>query len=466
MELTPPPGKFQGRHAVVIGASISGLLAARVLSAHFDRVTLFDRDALPSGTENRKGVPQGRHGHGLLASGFQGLKRLFPTLEQELLDAGAVQGDIVGSIRWFQHGHYKAKFQSGVGGLLLSRPLLECTVRRQVARLQNVTIEDNIHVIGLVTHDGRVEGVRLQRPSWVETVPADLVVDTSGRSSRSPEWLEELGYSRPAVEEVRVDLGYTTRTFRRRPTDLGGDSGAIVAPRPPDEKRAGFILAMEGDRWIVAMGGWLGDHAPTDPEGWLEYARTLARPDIYEVVKDAEPLSDAVKYVFPSNLRRRYDQLTTFPSRYLVMGDALCSFNPLYGQGMSVATLETLTLSDCLNAAASVDDLWRPFFKKAGRVIDTPWTIAAGSDFAFSGVTGTRPSGTGAVNWYMNYVHRAASVDRHVCRTFFDVANLLRPATALFTPAVVARVVRACWFPARAGKQPASPKGQRLAETA
>jgi hypothetical protein len=276
---------------------------------------------------------------------------------------------------------------------------------------------------------------------------SDLVVDASGRGSRSSDWLEQLGYERPAVEEVEVDLGYTTRMFRRRPTDLGGDKGAVIAPRPPADMRAGFMLATEGDRWTVTIGGWLGNHAPTDAEGFLEFSRTLCRPDVYDVIKDSEPLTDAVKYVFSSNQRRRFDRLKTFPGRYLVMGDALSSFNPLYGQGMSVATLEAQALGECLAAAPSLERIWRPFFKAAGRIIETPWTIAAGSDFAFRGVTGTRPPGTTIVNWYLDRVHFAASTDRRVCRAFFDVANLLRPPTTLFHPPMVARVARACLFP-------------------
>ena len=468
MHAVPPAGSHQGNHAVVIGASISGLLAARVLSAHFDRVTLFDRDGLPASIDHRNGVPQGRHGHGLLASGFRGLTRLFPALEGELLEAGAVPGDVIGTVRWFQHGHYKARFQSGLGGLLLSRPLLEGTLRRHVRRLPNVGIFEGSHVQALLAGNGRVDGVRVHMGGGpAEPVTADLVVDASGRGSRSPDWLEAMGYRRPATEEVRVDLGYTSRIYRRRLADLGGDNGAILAPRPPHEMRVGFMLAMEGDRWIVTLGGWLGNHAPTDARGYLAFARTLSRPDLYDVIKDAEPLTEAVKYVFPSNLRRRYERLTRFPGRYLVMGDALSSFNPLYGQGMSVATLEALALEECLNAAPSVDQVWRPFFKAAGGIIDTPWTIAAGGDFAFPGVTGTRPMGTGLVNWYLDRVHRAASVDRRVCRAFFDVANLLQPPPTLFRPGIVARVARECLLPGRA-PAPAVPldsEGRRLIET-
>jgi 2-polyprenyl-6-methoxyphenol hydroxylase-like FAD-dependent oxidoreductase len=201
---------------------------------------------------------------------------------------------------------------------------------------------------------------------------------------------------------------------------------------------------MEEDRWIVSIGGWTGDYAPTDPQGFLEFARSLARPDIYEVIKDAEPLTDAITYRFPSNLRRRYEKLDRFPERLVVMGDAICSFNPIYGQGMSVTALEALALDACLDRGAPADKLWQPFIQEAARIIETPWTIAAGSDFAFRGVTGTKPAGTDVVNWYLERVHRAASKDRVVCRAFFDVANLLAPAPTLFHPRVVGRVIKGC----------------------
>ena len=438
-----------GSHAVVVGASIAGLLAARVLSRRFDRVTLVDRDALPV-RGHRRGVPQGHHGHGLLASGLGALKTLFPNLESALRDAGAVPGDVIGDIRWFQQGYYKAKFHGGFPGLLLSRPLLEGTLRDQVHQIANVRVREETHVRGLLTdaQRRRVTGVRVQRAhAAAEDLAATLVVDTGGRAARSPEWLEALGYPVPAAESVDIGLGYTTRTFRRRPQDLGGDIGAIIAPRPPHQTRVGFALAMEGDRWIVTLGGWLGDHAPADPAGYLAFAQSLSRPDIYDLVKAAEPLTEAVTYAFPANLRRRYERLSRFPERYLVMGDALCSFNPFYGQGMSVAALEALALEACLAKRPALDALWRPFFKHASRIIDTPWMIACGSDFAFHGVTGPKPAATDAVNWYLDHVHRTAATDRVVCRAFFDVANLLKPSGTLFRPGVAARVLKGCFRP-------------------
>ena len=441
----PPPGRFHGNHAIVIGASISGLLAARVLSAHFDRVTVLDRDALPSGIANRGAVPQGHHGHGLLASGLRGLMTLFPGLERDLIDAGAIPGDVVGNIRWFQHGYYKAKFQSGLDGLLLSRPLLEGTIRRLVMQLPNVRILDSTRVMALLVEDGVARGVRIQQLREAKTsLGADLVVDASGRASKTPEWLEGLGYDRPDVEEVKVGIGYTTRIYKRLPAHLGGDMGAIIAPKPPRQMRVGFMLAMEGDRWIVTLGGWMGHHCPPDPSSFLEFADSLARPDIYDVISHAEPLTHPVTYAFPSDLRRRYEKLTRFPGAFLVMGDAMCSFNPLYGQGMSVATLEALALHECLESSPSIQDMWKPFFKTAAKIVDTPWMIAAGSDFAFEGVTGPQARGTSFINWYMERVHKAAATDRRVCRAFFDVANMLAPAPSLFKPSILARVWREC----------------------
>jgi hypothetical protein len=197
---------------------------------------------------------------------------------------------------------------------------------------------------------------------------------------------------------------------------------------------------MEQNQWMVSLSGWLGDHAPTDRAGYLAYAKSLARPDVYDIVRHAEPLSEIVAYASPSNLRRYYERLERFPARLVVMGDALCAFNPVYGQGMSVAALEAAALETCLRDAASLDSLAQRFFAKAAKIVDTPWTIAAGSDFAYAGVTGKRPPGTAFINWYLGQVHRAASVDRTVCRAFFTVANLLADPTSLFRPAIVARV--------------------------
>ena len=456
MHVLPPPGRFHGHHAIVIGGSIAGLVAARVLAAHFDRVTVYDRDALTTDAVQRRGVPQGRHAHGLLASGLRGLKALFPDLERELIASGAVPGDVIGSVRWFQHGHFKAQFTSGLDVILLSRPLLESCLRRRVQQLPNVSMVDNARVSALLSDRGRVHGVRVRRPGEPESMAVgDLVVDASGRGSRAPQWLVEMGYARPAVDEVSVGIGYTTRVFHRLPGDLDGDRGIIIAPTPPREMRVGFMLAMEGDRWIAGLGGWLGNHAPSELAAFLEFARLLPRPEIYDVLRHAEPLGDVATFGFPSSVRRRYERLKRFPSGLLVLGDAICSVNPIYGHGMSLAVLQALALRDSLESRTPLDRLWQPYFAAAASVIDGAWTIAAGADFAFRGVIGSRPAGVDAINRYISFVHRAASIDRVVCRKFFDVANLLAPASTLMRPGIVARVARACLLPAPVEGRPA-----------
>lgn len=428
------------QHAIVIGGSIAGLLAARVLSDFFTNVTIIERDQLPTGAEARKGAPQGRHGHGLLAGGYQAIERLLPGIGADWIAAGALPCDVIGDFRWYQMGGYKAKFQSGLRGVLLSRPLLEAVLRQRVLALPNVRLQaDNVRELVASADHSRITGVRLAEGGVVQV---DLVVDAAGRGSRNLAWLETLGYAKPPEEVIPINVGYATRMFRRKPSDLNGDLGAAIAPIAPHETRAGFIVPVDSERWLISLGGWLGDHPPTDPAGWLEFARTLGCPDLYELVKDAEPLSDIVVHKVPANIRRRYEQLAQAPAGFLVIGDAMCAFNPVYGQGMTVAALEAVALQECLAADRALQDLHYRFFAHAAKVIDIPWMMTTGEDFRYPAVPGKRPRGTALLHRYMNRVHLAATHDEVVCRAFFDVANLLKAPTSLFHPALVWRVFR------------------------
>ena len=251
----------------------------------------------------------------------------------------------------------------------------------------------------------------------------------------------ELGYPGPEEERVEVGIGYTTRTFRRHSGDFQGAVAVIVGADPPAQRRLGVALAMEEDRWMVTLGGFLGDHAPTDGDGFLAFARSLAAPDLYEFLRDSEPVSDFVTYKFPANLRRRYDRLARFPGGYLVIGDGLCSFNPIYGQGMSVAALEAEALGQCLDVPIPRQPLWQSFYTRAAEISDIAWTLAASADLALDGVEGKKPPGFPIVNWYMNRVQDLAGRDAKVCRAFFEVTNLLAPPARLFAPGIAAKVV-------------------------
>ena len=425
--------------AIVIGGSMGGLLAARVLADHYKKVTVLERDEFPPIGAQRRGVPQGRHTHGLLASGRDMIERLFPGISDELVAAGAVAGDIAEDSRWFTEGGCLVRFKSGLGALLLTRPLLEGVVRRRLFSLPNIDARQNFHVeqveTVVVTEDRRhVTGVQ----GAGTELPADLVVDTTGRGSRAPQWLEAIGYPKPVEERVQVDLAYTTRFFRRDRGHLNGDSAVIIPPTPKG-KRGGVMLAQEGDRWTVTLIGHFGQAAPLDLDGFVEYARTLPAPYIYAVVRASEPVSEPVSARFPASLRHRYERLTRFPEGFLVFGDAISSFNPIYGQGMSVAALEAMELAAALREGSR--DLARRFFRRAAKVVDMPWTISVGNDLRMPETVGPRNAGVKFVNWYMTKLHKAAHSDRVPAMAFFRVANLLAPPPSVLRPMVVLGVL-------------------------
>jgi 2-polyprenyl-6-methoxyphenol hydroxylase-like FAD-dependent oxidoreductase len=430
------------RHAIVIGASMGGLLAARALADHYAEVTVLERDALPETREPRKGVPQGRHAHGLLARGREILDQLFPGLSEEMVAQGAIYGDVVDQVLWFNHGVYLRNTPSTLLGLLISRPMLEDGVRRRALQLPNLRLLEHSDALEPVFDriEGRVTGVRVRRQpdsGDVETIDADLVVDASGRGSHGAAWLDALGYAKPREEGVQVHVGYMTRLYRRRPEHLPGKQAIVMAACRPGW-RFGVILAQEDERWIVTMGGYLGDHPPIDEAGYIEFARSLPKSEIFEVIKDAEPLTSLTPYQFSANLRRHYEELSRFPEGLLVFGDALCSFNPIYGQGMTVACTEALALQECL--AAGPRGIARRFFPAASKLIDIPWQMAVGSDLQHPAVAGKRTAQVRFINWYLAKLFQAAQHDAVLATRFLEVANLMKQPPSLMEPRIAVRV--------------------------
>jgi 2-polyprenyl-6-methoxyphenol hydroxylase-like FAD-dependent oxidoreductase len=422
------------KHAIVMGGSMAGLLAARVLSHHFERVSLIERDSLPADAQQRRGVPQGRHTHGLLASGRNVLEKMFPGIAQSLIEKGALSGDIAKDSRWFFQGACLSRPSSDLHGLLMTRPLLEAAVRERVLALPNLEVRQNAAVEGLELKNSVVTGVR----AGGDTIPADLVVDAMGRGSRTPQWLESFGYERAPEIDVQVALGYTTRFFRRSDADLGGDT-AVIIPPTPEGKRGGVMLAQEGNRWVVTLIAHFGNYAPEELGGFREFARTLPAPYIFEVINRAEPLGEPASARFPASIRRRYEALERFPSGYLVIGDAICSFNPIYGQGMSVAALEAEELDKTLREPGA--DIAKRFFPRAARVVDIPWSIAVGNDLRLKEAVGPRSAGVRFINWYMSKLHRAAHSDAQAALAFLKVSNLVAPPPSLMTPRIALRVL-------------------------
>lgn len=309
-------------------------------------------DTLPDHPATRKGAPQGRLAHALLAAGAEVLEELFPGLRAEMIANGAFTCDIQGEYRWYLDGYPLRQAHAGLTVIGLTRPLLEHLIRARVADLPGVTIVSPAEVTGLETAAGRVAGVLVRTGQTEESMPADLVVDAAGRGSRALVWRRELGYSELPVSH-RANMVYLTRHYRREPHFLDGTKGATFVPFPA-QPRGALVLPQENDRFALVLAGILGEEPPSDDEGMLAFAESLPAPEAVQVLRLATPLDEPVVMRYPASLRHYYEKADKHPDGFLVTGDALCSFNPVYGQGMTVAALEALA-----EAGATLDHVVR-----------------------------------------------------------------------------------------------------------
>lgn len=434
-----------GEHGLVLGGSIAGLLAARVLADSHQRVTIVERDRLEETGQNRRGVPQGRHVHSLMPRGAAILEELFPGLLEELVAGGAPVVEDFSQARASFGGHLLCSAAVPVPGTMLqaSRPYLEGRVRARVHALPNVQIVDECEVVGLATSGARdaVIGARALRRGRLDaqTLDADLVVDATGRSGRTVRWLSSFGYDPPVAEQLTVRLKYASRPLRL-PSDLGGAKQVIVGAEP-GRPRGMALFAVEDGRSILTLFGYDGHHPPTDPTGFLAFAETVAPPEVYRAIAQAEPLGEIAAHRFQANLRRRYERLHRFPDGLLVFGDAICSFNPVYGQGMSVAALQALALRDAL--ARGDRQLPRRFYRAAAKQLDAAWQLATGADLSLPEIEGSRPVRVRMINRYVDLFLAASERDAVLTVQFFRVAGLLDPPTRLMRPAMMRRVLTA-----------------------
>ncbi|MGY1828108.1 FAD-dependent oxidoreductase [Blastococcus sp. SYSU DS0541] len=432
-----------GEHAIVLGAGMAGLVHAVPLARRFRRVTLVERDRLPDGREDRRGVPQGQHIHLLVPGGLSRLEELLPGIVDDLTAAGA---HVIEAPEW--------RFHMGGGRLDLTgtdfritgatRPLIEGVVRDRVRALAGVEVLDGWAARGLAAdaERTRVTGVRLRSqadPAEERTLDADLVVDTTGRGSASPRWLAELGYPPPAEERLKVDVHYTTRVFRRDPAVLDGDRNVLVDV-PPDGRRGGAALAVEGGKWIVTLIGMLGERPPADLPGFADYAAGLWNRDLARIVEGAEPVGDAARVAFPSFSRHRYDRLRGLPEGFLVAGDAVCSFDPRFGQGMTVAIIEAVQLGRALDARG-LDGVGLRTLSAARPAVQDAWDLATGSDLAHPEVDGPRPASWRLTTAYLQRLVPAAHRDPVVAAAFIRVIGMLARPQELMRPHLVARVL-------------------------
>ncbi|HET7543648.1 MAG TPA: tryptophan 7-halogenase, partial [Polyangiaceae bacterium] len=375
------------RRAIVLGAGIAGLLAARALSSHFEEILLVERGELPSEPVHRSTVPQGRHTHGLLAGGLEAIERLLPGLVPELLSKGCPSGDNLHDLSWIFGGARLAVGDSGVRGLTLARPVLEHAIRARVLALPRVRLCTSTRITGLVVSDGRVAGARTTAPgTGEETLNADVIVDATGRGSKLPDFLRAAGYDPPRLEEVALETNYVSRTYARTQAHAPYGVGVLVVSSP-EVPRGGIALALDARTWIVSQYGLGSVRPPLDPEGYLDFARSLAGPQLARLLEASQPLDDPATLKFASSRRLHYEELRRLPEGLFVCGDALASFNPTFGQGITVAALQVERLAALGDAVAELGAN-RRFLRQASAIVDGAWNTAAGRSFLYAGVRG------------------------------------------------------------------------------
>lgn len=433
-----------GKQAVVVGAGMAGLTAARALAEFFERVVVLETDALPREAAHRPGTPQSTHIHALLAGGLQALSRLFPGFEESLSQAGAVRLRMGYDDRIERPG-YDPFPQRDLGICIygMTRPLLEFTVRKRLGEYRNIEVRESCRAQKFVTgaRNSAVAAVRCENSDGsCETLQADFVVDASGHGSLTETLLSSVGWPLPEETWIGVDVGYATALFDI-PEDAPPDwMGARTFPHYPHNKRAAAILPVEGKRWMLTLGGRYDEKPRGDRDSFLIFAQQLRTPTVYNAIRYAKPASEIARFGFKRSCWRHFERLDKLPHGLLPFGDAICRFNPIYGQGMSVAALEAEILKKLLTAQSDgLAGLAAAFFAEAAKLIDTPWWTAAIPDFIDPRAEGQRPPDLEDTLKFSSMLLKLAAQDAAVHKLLLEVQNLLKPRSAFRDPELIRR---------------------------
>lgn len=447
--------------AVVIGASVAGALCARQLADHFDEVVVVDRDDQLGATDgSRRAVPQGRHLHALWHTGLSAMEALLPGLVDELAAAGAIPNDAGYDFGWWQLGRRRAPVRLGERSLMMTRPLLEATVRSRVLGLPNVRVERG-RVEGLSATGAGVDGVVWSSPSGpgdTDRLPAALVADCSGRASQLGSWLSALGYEPPAPSQVSMEIGYATRTLRRAGGErlADGTMGLTSLAAPPAKCRGAALVAVEGGRWMLTVAGYADDRPSSDAEDFSARCRDEGVPPLDALMDQAEPVSEVVTYRMPTSIRRDYHRMARFPAGLVVAGDAVASFNPVYGQGMTCAALHARALGSYLHdRRGSIAE----YLREVKKFTDRAWSISVTEDFRLPTTRGPRPPGTALSHWLGDRYARAVLVDGELHHRFLRAASMEVGTTLLLEPAALVALRRS--GRSGTGRWPAGPRSDR-----
>ncbi|TVY03996.1 FAD-dependent oxidoreductase [Paenibacillus cremeus] len=440
-----------GSHAIVIGSGIAGLCTAQVLCRYFKEVTILERGAEPPhASEPRKEVPQGYHLHALLKAGEQALEQLFPGITHAMVQDGSIRINGTKELKWFHHGEWKKRFEGDISVLLQSRPFLEGHIRLQVEKNSNVRILYTMKAVQPI-HDAslnKIIGIQVLDGASPQSndLYSDLVIDASGFGSIFHQWFTRNGYKCPE-EKVNIDLCYASQIYQLDDTKRRNWSTLLVYPSAPMEKVGGSISRIEGNRHIVTLMSYDSDLSHSVQQNFINITKHLSQEDVYINLQGAKALSEIKVYKVPYIVRHRYEKVKNLPQGFLFIGDALCRFDPVFGQGMSAAALEVLELEDCLKqewkeTRGISTHLTKHFYKKVSKVIDPVWKMILIEDFRYGHVTGKKPIGLSFLQWYTKRIFQRSSQNTDIYNAFIYVMNLLRPASTLFSPSILYKTFR------------------------
>lgn len=452
-------------HAIVIGGSIVGAATAALLAQRFHRVTIIERDELPLRPGPRGGVPHARHVHALLARGAAELEQLFPGFLDGMVQAGARLVDMGREAAWLTPAGWGVPFESGFVLCCATRDLIEFHVRRRAMALENVTLVDAAAVTDLLTDADRtrVTGIRYRDRRHGPDAPrlglhADLVVDASGRGSQLPAWLAAIG--RPDCRESVVDghMAYASRFYAMRPDALRGWRAAYVQPQLPGDPRGGILFPVEGGRYHLTLFGYGAGAPPTDDAGFDAFAASLRSSILADALQDATPLTPIVAHRRTENRWRHFHEMTDWPDGLVAVGDSVCCFDPVYGQGMTTGVLGALTFAAAFDAewrgrAAAPRGFTRRVQRRMAGTVRPAWNLATGEDLRLPATTGGRLSGMDRLmQRYIDRVIAASTEDPRMRRRLLAVMNMTERPESLLHPRAIAGVVRRLFGP------PAAPR--------
>jgi 2-polyprenyl-6-methoxyphenol hydroxylase-like FAD-dependent oxidoreductase len=437
-----------GKRAVVIGAGMGGLSAAGALAKYFERVDILERDRLTASAVSRSGTSQDRHPHGLLAGGLRALDEIFPGYKRDLAAAGAVPVRFARDVQLERPDvGVLPKRDFGIQLLCATRPLIELVLRRLAEAVVNITLRPASRVTGIVPAAGGdgVRGIRFVNGSErSETLDADLVVDASGRGAPTLTLLDALGWDRPQMTEIGVDISYATVVVEIPPNATTEWKAVLTLPDPPHVALHSVLVPTEDGRWIIAIAD---DSATAWIETWdafLEASRSLITRTIYYALRYAKPPEGIRHYRFPVSTWKHFERLPRLPRGVLPVADALCRFNPIHGQGMSSAAKQAHLLEDVLHRAADEPDpiaaLQSGFNSEVASVLETPWIMSTSADLAFPQTRGERPDNFAEAREFEAALFRAAVADPVVHRAMIEVAHLLQPQSRLQEPDIIRRI--------------------------